>query len=212
MAFLMHVRTQGRWVDHPLSDYYVLLSPDQIDVLKSRLVSGDMSVVDPLIKAHLKLMLNIVSRYAVFTNSAEDLMSESCLALIKCCKRLANKEVEYERIDEYFASAIHSACGNFIKCDRLFGPSHTTARKHNIVTDRERLRDDLLVATDAQLDLEGLPHQEVLAYRLAGYTLKEIANRVNESITSVHRKIKEIGVELQALWGDDFPRKITVGV
>jgi RNA polymerase sigma factor (sigma-70 family) len=148
LTFLLGVKAKAASIDHPLGKRSDIdtLTDEQANELMNRLINGDESAADELVRGHMLLAIKIAGKYANIrtTRMSDDLMSEACHAMADCCKRIRNHEVEYENVTEFFAGAIHSRCANFVRNDRLLGACHST--KWNAKQRGEEIQDATVVS------------------------------------------------------------------
>lgn len=175
--FLINRGVRGKHVEHDLS----VLSKD-IDqkVLLERLRAGDETVIADVIAQHMTIILHIAGQYAkvVGSDDDQDYVSEGLLAVMMVCR----KGVEHDNLTAAIVVKIHSRIATYIRVQRRH--QIRAQRWRQVRMWRHNYVDDLDALIEKSIDT---PFQRlVVGMRRDGYSDREIAIFVGESLTVVH--------------------------
>lgn len=132
-TFLLRQKARGLSIPVPetVKDKEIEIDDERKNELRERLQNGDTSVKDELVLSHLRLAYNISAKYARFEpNKSDEILSTAFEALVDACNSVANGALKDSNITGYLACRIHTRCCDFVRNDRLFGPSYPTIKKH----------------------------------------------------------------------------------
>lgn len=129
--FLLGKKIKGISITHPLAtDLPPQMSDERKLELITKLLTGDLSAVEELVRGHLRLAIHIAGQYAAYTkNKAHDLVSEAILAIIIACHAIADGEVTDDtNYPGYIIVQIHSRLSRYLEKDHLIPVPRATVR------------------------------------------------------------------------------------
>lgn len=129
--FLLGKKIKGVSITHPLSkDLPEQMSDERKNELIAQLLSGDLSVIEELVRGHIRLAIHIAGQYAINAkNKSHDLVSEAILATVIACHIIASGELPADtNYPGYIIVKIHSYLSEYLANDHLIPVPRTTLR------------------------------------------------------------------------------------
>jgi len=189
------------------------LTESKLEALVVRLRQGDTGVMDDIVKGHMRLAMQIVSRYHAkigIVDLCEDLLGEAFLALVHGCRAAQTRLVD-NNITPYLISKVHSAISNYLANAKTISIPRTTYNKYNgmlkppkvePLQDKASNQDIVSEVIGEELSLRCCTNpmqRDILQRRLSGESDMDIARVAGVSRSTITRLRQQIGENLTAL-------------
>lgn len=212
-----HKTVRGVSINHPLGKDDGIpqkVDDDRLTELVQRLRAGDESVHEEIIRGHIRLAINVASRYARFSPAkGEEIASEALYGVTYAVKKARAKLVD-DNITAWIVSCCHRFAYRFL-CRESMVPRITIwKRKQRGLTTEVKGVVPLppsnhlpakyqqtsmevmeLITMSAESDLD----REIIDLRSQGYNDREIAEKLRVSNSYVARKRAEIRERFEEL-------------
>lgn len=176
------------------------------------LLHSDLESRDVIVQKFIPHAIKIASRYAYHCYAASaDLVSAGLLGLLNGLRAYKDNSIQ-SPLEKYLTVSIHSACCTFIEQMKLINKPGATARASKdytvpaVVKVTKEIEEAQFARSDAGLrDFELTDYLAVklspedlqlIEYRLAGYTIDEIARTLTLSKSDVFRNLEELRCKL----------------
>lgn len=129
--FLLGKKIKGISITHPLgNDLPEQMTDERKNELIAKLLTGDLSAVEALVRGHLRLAIHIAGQYAINAkNKAHDLVSEAILAVVMACHVIAANQLPPDtNYPGYIIVRIHSCLSRYLEKDHLIPVPRATVR------------------------------------------------------------------------------------
>jgi hypothetical protein len=212
--WLANKTIHGRSISHPLdgNKFPEKLDEKRLDELVTRLRAGEItrSEKEEIYKGHIRIAINIVSRYAIrYFNKVDDLVSESMLGIAYALDK-APERLRDNGITPYIVTTVHGFIYKYITRDFLVRSDYRTCttklpEQRSINLEKEldkKLSDPINIAMildmlDFIINLEPNDCQRelkrtIIHLRKVGYNDQEIADMLNFSKKYIHKLRSEI--------------------
>jgi DNA-directed RNA polymerase specialized sigma subunit len=212
--YLGGVKARGRGINYEFFNTRTLptrIEPTILESLVLRLRKGDITVISQIVDGHIRIAMQIVSRYHARLGRidlCEDMLSEAFVAIVKGC-RDAHAKLTDNNITPFLISKIHSAISDFIdRAKTIAVPPSTYRFNGTLAPEFEELQDvqsrDNVLNTLIGAELYSRicvtkMQQELVSLRDAGYSDYDIAKVFGVSRVTVTRLRNDIGSKLREL-------------
>lgn len=204
--FLMNKTCKGVFIKHQIVKQAKELTDEELLKQTNDLKSGQLSVVEPMVRHFIRLAVSVASRYAKRNKNTHDLVSEAITGLMQAMQEITQGKLLDDNVAAFVTARMHANISRYIKHDALVRVPYSTilqARK----SEKERLglrqqplifdnlyRPGRIKKTEAaqsvresieaavKSDLE----RKVVQLRVQSYVDKEIAEMLELSTTKVH--------------------------
>ena len=187
-------RSKSKSIDHPLGKNATLerIKKEDYPTLITALMNKDMSVMDIIIKTHLRLAIKIAGQYAeIHPNKDDDLVSSAIEGLVLGCHEISEGRLEDDNLVDYLISRMHSRCLTFLKQD-------VNIRSHKKLT-RLSIKDFIWYDNKAAVLYQEIlslattrRERDVIKFRVKGFSDEEIGEKLGITQQFVHKIRKQI--------------------
>jgi len=130
--YLGHRKIKARGYDSGFKQQEIPkpLDQTQLQALVAKLRSGDKTVEEQIILAHLGLTIQIVGRYVnFFPRKSDDLIGVATVALVEAVNRFQYNATN-DLITPYIVSCVHGQLSNYLKQDQTIRMTQHGFQKH----------------------------------------------------------------------------------
>lgn len=152
--------------------------PDELRPLYDLIIKGDEDARKRLIEGHLRLALNIASRYSFFGADFEEVSSAAMVGVCTAVERIKDDKVEYVNLTGYIIKYTHQHCYNAVRMDTCVPMPRGQKPVAQTGMIDVTINDDNLTEVADVLDaiVETEEEGEVIALRAEGRTDQQVAD------------------------------------